>query len=140
MREIFDPAVEFALDERRRRLEWHARRELLHQIGAKLPLGRMPRFMLQVLAHADAQRVERVELSQIFRELIVELGEDAPLEALHRHGIRDVGVRQLPNRVVGGIVDAEGLGRANSEPQELLVEPRRVGLGAEFDADILVLF
>ena len=100
-REVLEAPVDLALDERRRHLERHARRELLHELGAHLALGRVPRFVLEILAHPRAQRVERVELAQILRELVVELGQHAALEPLHRHGIRDVGVRQLRNRVVG---------------------------------------
>ncbi len=103
-RELFEAAIELPLDERGRHLERDARSELLHQRRANLPLGGVPRLVLEVLANARLQRIERLEVAEILGELVVQLGEHPPLDALHRHGIRDVGIRQLPNRVVGRVV------------------------------------
>ena len=105
---------------------------------AHVAFGGVPRFVLEILAHAGAQRVERLELAQVLRELVVELGQDAAFDPFHRHRIRDVGARQLPDRVVGWIVDVEALGRADLEAEQLLVEPGRIRFRAELDGDVLV--
>ena len=46
-------------------------------VGPHLALGRVPRLVLEVLAHARAQRVERLELAEVLRELVVELRQHA---------------------------------------------------------------
>ena len=106
-------------------LERHARRQLLHQLGAHLALGRVPRLVLEVLAHARAQRVERLELAEVLRELVVELRQHAALDALHRHGIRR---RRCPassaDRVVGRVVNREASwSRPASRPSSCSSKP-----------------
>jgi hypothetical protein len=129
---------DFALDERRRHLEGQARGELLHELGTHLALGRVLRLVLEVLADARAQRVERVELTEVLRELVVELREHAALQALDRDRVRDVSAGHFADGVVGREAQRERLGRPRLEAEELLVESRRVRLRTELDGDVRV--
>jgi hypothetical protein len=61
--------------------------ELLHQIGAQRPLGLVLRLVFEVLADARLQRVQRVELAQVFRELVVQFRQHAAFEPLDGHCI-----------------------------------------------------
>ena len=70
--ELLDPAIDLAIEKRLRHVELDARGQLLHQVAAHFALGFVFRLVLQILAHALPQRVERVELSQVLGELVVE--------------------------------------------------------------------
>ena len=87
VRELLDAPIELAFDQRGRQLERHPRRERLHQLRAHVPVRGVSRFVRQIVAHPRAQRVERLELAEILRELVVELGEVAALEPLDGHRI-----------------------------------------------------
>ena len=87
VRELLDAPIELALDQRRRDFEWHPCRELLHQLAPDLQVRGVPRLVLQILADAGPQRVERLERPQVLGELVVELGDRAALDALHRHRV-----------------------------------------------------
>ena len=133
-REVLEAAIDLALDERGRHLERHPRGELLHQLARArrarpraAPRARDPR------GRAPAAPSSVLELAEILGELVVELGEDPALDALHRDGVVDRRVRELGDRVVGRIVNGERLGRADLEAEQLLVESGRVRLGAELD-------
>ena len=138
VRELFDPAIQLPLEERRRHVERHPGRELLHQLRPDVALRGVPGFVLEILPHPRAQRLERLERPQVLGELVVELGELPALERLERDRVLDIGAGQLGNRVVRRIADRERLGRADFEPEQLFVEAGRVGGRANLDVDILV--
>ena len=58
-RELLEPAIDLAIDERLGHRKRHPCRQLLQHVGAHLAFGRLARFALEILAHAGAQRVER---------------------------------------------------------------------------------
>ena len=97
------------------------------------------RLVLEVAAHAGAQRVEVLEIAEILRELVVELRDDALADRLDRDVVVDRRAGELRDRVVVGIVDVERLFVAFVQADQLLVEPRRVGRGADLDRDVVVL-
>ena len=70
--EVLDATVDLPIHERRRRLEADARRQLPEHLRAQLPVLLVQRLMLEILAHAPAQRLERFVVPEILRELVVE--------------------------------------------------------------------
>ncbi len=61
-----------------------------------LALGRVPRLVLEVLAHPRAQRVERLELAEVLRELVVELRQHAALDRVDRRPCSRPTCRRAP--------------------------------------------
>ena len=94
--------------------------------------------MLEVGADTRPERLDVLELTHVLGKLVVELRQVATLDRLHRDGIRDGGVRQLPVRVVRRERDGERLDAAVLETEQLFVESGRVGLGAVLDRHVLV--
>ena len=125
-RELLEPAVDFALDQRRRHLERHARGELLHQLAAHLALGVVPRLVLEVVPHARAQRLERLELardpSRTRRRAPAATRRLMPFTVTCSTRRR---VRQLRDRVVGGIV----IVKSSSRPPRGRAAARRIPAG-----------
>ena len=85
--ELFEPTIDLALDERRRNLEGNPRGQLFHQLGADRAVGGVACLVFEIVTHPGCQRVERFKLAKVFRKIVVEFRQHAPLDALHRHGI-----------------------------------------------------
>ena len=84
-RELLGAAVELALHERLGNVDRDARRELLHQIAAEISVGFGFRLALEILQHALAQRLQRLEIADVLRKLVVQRRQDALAEVLHRY-------------------------------------------------------
>ena len=83
-RKLFEPAVDFPLDERGRKFERDAFGQLLEQLGAKLPRGVLFGLGLQIGANPIAQRGDRVEFPDILRKLVVEFREHTAAKLFRR--------------------------------------------------------
>ena len=94
--------------------------------------------MLEVAADLRPQGVERLERTEVLRQLVVERRDDARADGLDRDVVGDGRARELLDSVVRGVSHVEGLRAAGVEADERLVEPGRIGGGADVDRDVVV--
>ena len=72
-RELFEPAIDLALESEAGTSNGTRAASCFISSRAHVALGRVPRLVLEILPHARAQRVERLEFAEVLRELVVEL-------------------------------------------------------------------
>ena len=100
--ELLHAPIDFAIEQRRGDVEGHTGRELLQQLAARVALRFVRRLLLEVGAHPRPQRVEVLEVPEVLRELVVQMGHDALADRLDRHVVVHGRARELRNRVVPG--------------------------------------
>ena len=95
--------------------------------------------MFEIAADARAKRVEVLELSEVLRELVVERRYDACADGLDADVVCDRRACELLDGVVVRIADLEGLFDPLVQANQIVVKPRRVRRGADFDGDPFML-
>ncbi len=138
-REVLEPPIDLAIDERRRRRERQARRQLLQHVVTHLMIRRVRRLVLEIGADPGAKRLERVEVSQILGQLIVQRRHDALLDLFERHRIVHLTSGEIGDGIVVWVGQGELLGLADVDADHGFVEARRIRGGAELDRRLLVL-
>ena len=127
-RELLEPAVDLALDQRARARANGTRAASCFSTVARAPRAR-PRAAASCsrsCAHARAQRVERLEVAQVLGELVVERRHHALLDLLDRHRVGHGAAGQLGDAVVVGVGDREALVGAVVQADQLVIEAGRV--------------
>ena len=124
--ELLDAAVDLALQQRRRHIDAHARGQLLQQLAAHLALVLVHRLVLEIGAHALAERRRGSRScrgpSRTRRRARARRACGSP--SPRRRTSPCPG--QFLDRVVVGITHVERLAIAGVQPDERLVEARRV--------------